>query len=267
MARAAAAAGTIMSPVDDRDLAPGGDRGRGPAGAALVSALLLQRQGHHPGADRRGGRLGLRRDRAHRRCAAGRAARARPAHRLRGPAGDHRAGGRRGDWLRSRDHGRGGLRARRPDARLGRLRRAASDCSLPIVLKGVQTGADARLALDHGARGCGRLQPRRAPARRRPGDARDPPGGGRGRRRSLRGADRRRDPPGNRRGHGAGARGAGGARRAGAPLGPRGRRASGGPGDVLEILRAEVELALVLLGCPTPAQITPEHVRAAPRLG
>ena len=41
MARAAAAAGTIMTPVDRRDRAPRGDRRRGAAGAALVPALLL----------------------------------------------------------------------------------------------------------------------------------------------------------------------------------------------------------------------------------
>ena len=49
----------------------------------------------------------------------------------------------------------------------------------------------------------------------------------------------------------AGARRAGGARRPGAALGARGRR-RGGALRVLEILRAEIELALVLLGCPTP---------------
>ena len=36
---------------------------------------------------------------------------------------------------------------------------------------------------------------------------------------------------------------------------------------VLELLHAEVELALALLGCPTPAEIRPEHVARAPRLG
>ena len=107
-------------PVDDRDLAPGGDRGRGPAGAALVPALLLQRPGRHPGADRRGGRLGLRRDRADRRRPAGRAARARPAHRLRGPAGaSPRPAVAAAVGSDRADHGRGGLRARRPDARPG----------------------------------------------------------------------------------------------------------------------------------------------------
>ena len=48
-------------------------------------------------------------------------------------------------------------------------------------------------------RGSHRLQPRRAPARRRPGDARHPARGGRGRRRALRGPGRRRRPPRHRR--------------------------------------------------------------------
>jgi 4-hydroxymandelate oxidase len=33
---------------------------------------------------------------------------------------------------------------------------------------------------------------------------------------------------------------------------------------VLEILREELRLALALSGCPSPAAVTPEHVRAAP---
>jgi hypothetical protein len=33
---------------------------------------------------------------------------------------------------------------------------------------------------------------------------------------------------------------------------------------VLEILRNELEFALALAGCPSPAAVTPEHVRHAP---
>ena len=33
---------------------------------------------------------------------------------------------------------------------------------------------------------------------------------------------------------------------------------------VLELLRAEIELALILLGCPSPADVGPEHVRRGP---
>jgi isopentenyl diphosphate isomerase/L-lactate dehydrogenase-like FMN-dependent dehydrogenase len=36
-----------------------------------------------------------------------------------------------------------------------------------------------------------------------------------------------------------------------------------GARDVLEILRSEIELALILLGCPSPADVGPQHVRAA----
>jgi 4-hydroxymandelate oxidase len=37
---------------------------------------------------------------------------------------------------------------------------------LPVVVKGVSTAEDARLALDHGAEADRRLEPRRTPARR-----------------------------------------------------------------------------------------------------
>jgi isopentenyl diphosphate isomerase/L-lactate dehydrogenase-like FMN-dependent dehydrogenase len=33
---------------------------------------------------------------------------------------------------------------------------------------------------------------------------------------------------------------------------------------VLELLRAEIELALILLGCPSPADVHAEHVRRGP---
>jgi isopentenyl diphosphate isomerase/L-lactate dehydrogenase-like FMN-dependent dehydrogenase len=36
---------------------------------------------------------------------------------------------------------------------------------------------------------------------------------------------------------------------------------------VLEILREETALALTLLGCPTPADVTVEHVQRAPIFG
>jgi 4-hydroxymandelate oxidase len=41
---------------------------------------------------------------------------------------------------------------------------------------------------------------------------------------------------------------------------------AGGDGvrHVLELLRAEVQLALQLLGCRSPAELTPDHVRRAP---
>jgi len=39
-----------------------------------------------------------------------------------------------------------------------------------------------------------------------------------------------------------------------------------GAREVLEILRAEIELGMVLLGCPSTDRIVPDHVRSAPRL-
>ena len=35
-----------------------------------------------------------------------------------------------------------------------------------------------------------------------------------------------------------------------------------GARHVLELFRAEIELALLLLGCPTPADVGPQHVRS-----
>src|SRR5262249_21844908 len=40
-----------------------------------------------------------------------------------------------------------------------------------------------------------------------------------------------------------------------------------GARDVLEVLRSELELAMVLLGCSSIEEISAEHVRSAPRLG
>ena len=43
----------------------------------------------------------------------------------------------------------------------------ADACELPVLVKGIHCAADAELAIEHGAGGCRRLQPRRPPARRR----------------------------------------------------------------------------------------------------
>ena len=67
--------------------------------------------------------------------------------------------------------------------------------SLPLVVKGILTAEDARLAVEHGARRDRRQQPRRAPARSCPGHGRRPRGGRRGGRRSRGGVGRRRRPP------------------------------------------------------------------------
>ena len=267
MARAAAAAGTIMCLSTIATSRPSEIAAEAPPGAALVSALLLPRPRGHPGADRRGGRVGLRRDRADRRRAARRPARARLSHRLRGPGADQRPGGRRGDRLGARDHRPGGVRARRPVARLGRLRRARRRLLAAGAAQGRADGARTRrLAVEHGAAGVivsnhgGRQLDGVA------GDARAAARGGRGGRRALRGADRRRDPPRHRRGDRARARRAGGARRPGAALGPGGRRRARRRCACSRSCASEIELALTLLGCPSPAEVTPEHVRSAPRL-
>ncbi len=141
----------------------------------------------------------------------------------------------------------------------------AADCPLPIVLKGVQTGADARLALDHGAaalvvsnHGGRQLDGVPATLEILPEVIE-----------AVEGRCEVLIDGGIRRGTDVITALALGARAVLAGRAPLWGLAVGGERgarQVLEILRAEVELALVLLGCPTPAQITPEHVRAAPRL-
>ena len=104
------------------------------------------------------------------------------------------------------------------------LEALASDCGLPILVKGIHTAEDAALAIEHGAAGDRRLQPRRPPARPRRRHRRRPRGGGRGRRRPRDGPRRRRHPSRRRRRDRAGARRRRGPRRPARPLGPRGRR-------------------------------------------
>jgi 4-hydroxymandelate oxidase len=50
-----------------------------------------------------------------------------------------------------------------------------------------------------------------------------------------------------------------------APLWGLAARGEQGAREVLELLREEIELALVLVGCPSPASVTRAHVAAAPR--
>jgi isopentenyl diphosphate isomerase/L-lactate dehydrogenase-like FMN-dependent dehydrogenase len=139
----------------------------------------------------------------------------------------------------------------------------ASDCRLPIALKGVQTAEDARLAVEHGAAAVvvsnhGGRQLDGVPA-------------------SLdllpevvEAVDGRREvlvDGGVRRGADVAVALALGARAvlAGRPplwgLAVDGER---GARRVLEILRSELELALILLGCPSPDDVGREHVRRAP---
>ena len=108
-----------------------------------------------------------------------------------------------------------------------------------------------------------RLQPRRPPARPRPGDRRRPPRGGRRRRRARPGAGRRRHPARRRRRDRPRPRRRRGAGRPARALGPRRRRRGGRP-RVLELLRAELELALALCGCASPAELGRAHVQRAP---
>ena len=143
------------------------------------------------------------------------------------------------------------------------LEELATDCRVPVLVKGVQTGEDAALAVDHGAAGIvvsnhgGRQLDGVAPTAEVLPEAVEAVGG----------------------------RGAvfvdGGIRRGGdvlvalalgadAVLVGRpalwGLAAGGEEGarQVLELLRAEVELALALLGAGSPAAVSPAHVRRAP---
>lgn len=145
------------------------------------------------------------------------------------------------------------------------LEALASECSLPIVLKGVQTAADAALAVEHGAAGIvvsnhgGRqldLVPPTAEILPEVVDA----------------VEGRCDvlvDGGIRRGTdvlialGLGARAVLVGRPALWGLAVGGEA---GARDVLELLRAEIELGIVLLGCASPAEIGSEHVRRRPRL-
>ena len=141
----------------------------------------------------------------------------------------------------------------------------AAECPLPIVLKGVQTGADAALAVEHGAaavvvsnHGGRQLDGVPAPIEILPEVVEAVAG-----RREvlLDGGVRRGIDVVTALGLGARAVLVGRA-----PLWGLAVDGEHGARDVLEILRSEVELAMVLLGCREPDEITAEHVRARPRL-
>ena len=140
------------------------------------------------------------------------------------------------------------------------LERLASDCSLPVLVKGVHTAEDAKLAADHGAAGVivsnhGGRQLDRVPAAldmlpevvEAAGDRVEVLMDG-----------------GVRRGTDVLVALALGAKAVliGRPL-LWGLACGGEAGAlrVLQILKAEIELGLILLGAPTPADVRPEHVR------
>jgi isopentenyl diphosphate isomerase/L-lactate dehydrogenase-like FMN-dependent dehydrogenase len=139
----------------------------------------------------------------------------------------------------------------------------ASECSVPLLVKGVQTHEDASLALDHGAAGVivsnhgGRqLDCVNATADILPEvvEAVD------GRATVL--AD-----GGIRRGTDvlvALALGADAVLAGRAPLWGLAAGGAEGAGRVLELLRSEIELALTLCGCASPAEMGRPHVRRAP---
>ena len=142
----------------------------------------------------------------------------------------------------------------------------AGDCSLPVLLKGVHTGEDARLAVEHGAAGIvvsnhgGRqLDGVEAALEMLPEVVA-----------AVEGRCEVLMDGGIRRGTDVVTALALGARAVLAGRGPLWGLAVGGEAGalrVLEILRSEVELALTLLGCPSPSAVRAEHVRGGPRLG
>ena len=139
----------------------------------------------------------------------------------------------------------------------------ASECSLPVLIKGVQTGEDAALAVEHGAAGVivsnhgGRqLDTVAATLDILPEVAE-----------AVSGRCEVLVDGGIRRGTDVVTALALGARAVLAGRAPLWGLAVGGEegvAHVLRILREEVELALTLLGCPTPEAVRPEHVGTGP---
>ncbi len=136
----------------------------------------------------------------------------------------------------------------------------AADCSLPVIVKGIQTGEDATLAVEHGAAAVivsnhgGRQLDGVAPTLELLPEVVEAVGGR---------VEVLMDG-GVRRGTDVVTALALGARAVliGRPV-LWGLAVDGEAGArrVLELLRAELELALTLLGCPSPGDVRPEHVR------
>ena len=143
------------------------------------------------------------------------------------------------------------------------LERLCGEFDLPILVKGLITGEDAALAVEHGAAGVVRLEPRRAAARQRAGDDRRPARSSRGRGWPGSCSARRRGSAWDRRRGGPRDRGGGGF---GGPPGAVGLAVDGEAGArrALEILAEELRLALALLGAPEPSALGPDHVQRRP---
>jgi isopentenyl diphosphate isomerase/L-lactate dehydrogenase-like FMN-dependent dehydrogenase len=139
----------------------------------------------------------------------------------------------------------------------------ARECSLPILVKGIHTADDARLAVEHGAAGVvvsnhGGRQLDTVPASldMLPEVAE-----------ALEGGAEVLVDGGIRRGTDVVMALALGARAVLAGRAPLWGLAVGGADGarrVLEILHDEIELALCLCGCPTPADVTRDHVQRSP---
>ncbi len=138
-----------------------------------------------------------------------------------------------------------------------------ADCRLPVLLKGVQTGEDARLAVEHGAGGVvvsnhgGRQLDNVAATLDLLPEVVDAVGG----------ACEVLLDGGIRRGTDvltALALGADAVLAGRAPLWGLAAGGEAGARHVLELLRDEIELGLALLGCRSPAELGREHVRAMP---
>jgi isopentenyl diphosphate isomerase/L-lactate dehydrogenase-like FMN-dependent dehydrogenase len=143
------------------------------------------------------------------------------------------------------------------------LERLASDCSLPVLVKGVLTGEDAGLAVENGAAGVvvsnhGGRQLDQVPASLDALPEVAEAVGGRG---------AVLVDGGIRRGSDALialALGADAVLAGRAPLWGLAVDGERGALRVLQILREELELALALSGCASPAAVTREHVQAGP---
>ena len=143
------------------------------------------------------------------------------------------------------------------------LEQLVSGCDLPVLVKGVLTSEDAKLALEHGAAGVivsnhgGRQLDGVAPSAEALPEVADAISG-----RGLVLVD-----GGVRRGTDvlvALALGADAVMVGRPPLWGLAADGERGAKRVLEILRSELELALALAGCPTPAAVSPEHVKRKP---